>query len=382
MFAPLAAAMLVTLAPQRQMDTTIAVPAGASLSVNNFGGGITVHGWSENRVKVHGETGRRGRVEVSLVGNTVVVKTGSREGAPSVIDLDVTVPQSMALALSGTYADITVDGVQGAISAETVNGEINVRGGKGIITLHSIQGGVTLADASGRTEVNSVNEDIQVSNVTGELKVETTNGEITLTGIKSSSVDAGTINGDVTYEGTVTDGGSYSFGSHNGDITVSIPEGANVTVTTATANGDIDASFPLPMTGSTGKHRKTFKIGSGSARMELESFQGDIEMRRPQEMRDRIDRKHKEHDENDNDNDSDSDTSFSFHFDMSNAATYAARYAKAYAPQYARVYAPAYARSYARTFSRVYPHIQVDPHIQINPHIRVNPDIQVDTTSH
>jgi DUF4097 and DUF4098 domain-containing protein YvlB len=358
MFATLAAAMLVTLAPQRQTDTTIAVPAGASLSVNNFGGGITVHGWSENRVKVHAETGRRGRVEVSLVGSTVVVKASSREGAPSVMDIDVTVPQSMALNLSGTYADITVDGVQGAISAETVNGEVNVRGGKGIITLHSIQGAVTLADASGRIEVNSVNEDVELTNVNGEIKLETTNGNVTMTGIQSSSVDAGTINGDVLYEGTVKDGGSYSFGSHNGDISVSIPEGSNVTVTTATANGDIDASFTLPLTNTAGKHRKTFKIGSGSARMELESFQGDINMRRPQEMRERIDRKHKNHDENDhdNDNDHDSDTSFSFHFDVNNVATYAARYAHAYAPKYAQAYAPVYARSYARAYSRAYRH--------------------------
>src|SRR5213083_608816 len=292
MFATLAAAMLVTLAPQRQTDTTIAVPAGASLSVNNFGGGITVHGWSENRVKVHAETGRRGRVEVSLVGNTVVVKASSREGAPSVMDFDISVPQSMGISLSGTYADITVDGMQGPISAETVNGEVNVRGGKGNITLHSIQGSVTLADASGRIEVNSVNENIELTNVSGEIKVETT-------------------------------------------------------------NGDIDASFPLPMVPSpAGKHRKTFKIGSGSARMELESFQGDIEMRRPQEMRDRIDRKHKEHDENENDNDN--DTSFSF--DASSVTAYATKYAAAYAPKYAAQYAAQYAPKYARQYARMYSH--------------------------
>src|SRR6266446_3820733 len=355
MFATLAAAMLVALggASQRQSDTTIAVPAGASLSVNNVGGGITVHGWTENRVKVHAETGRRGRVEVSLVGNTVVVKASSREGAPSVMDVDITVPQSMALSLSGTYADITVDGVQGPISAETVNGEVNVRGGKGNITLHSIQGAVTLADASGRIEVNSVNEDVELTNVSGEIKVETTNGSVMLMGVQSASVDAGTINGDVVYEGTVKDGGSYSFGSHNGDITVSIPEGANVTVTTATANGDIDASFALPLQPTpTGKHRKTFKIGSGSARMELESFQGDIAMRRPQELRDRIDRKHKHN-----------DYDFDFHFDSSQiasqvhsavsyAADYAAKYAKEYAPKYARQYARTYSRNYAKTYRR------------------------------
>src|SRR2546425_9686811 len=357
MVATLAAAMLVALggASQRQSDTTIAVPAGASLSVNNFGGGITVHGWTENRVKVHAETGRRGRVEVSLVGNTVVVKASSREGAPSVMDFDITVPQSMALSLGGTYADITVDGVQGPISAETVNGEVNVRGGKGNITLHSIQGTVTLADASGRIEVNSVNEDIELTNVSGEIKVETTNGGIMMTGIQSSSVDAGTINGDVVYEGTVTDGGSYSFASHNGDISVSIPERANVTVTTATANGDIDASFTLPLTSTTGKHRKTFKIGSGSARMELESFQGDINMRRPQELRDRIDRKHK-HDQNENENENDSDSDSSWHFDLGSVTAYATRYAAHYAPKYAAQYAAQYAPRYARQYARMYAH--------------------------
>src|SRR6266545_2990329 len=301
MFATLAAAMLVALggASQRQTDTTFAVPAGASLSVNNFGGGITVHGWTENRVKVHAETGRRGRVEVSLVGTTVVIKTGSREGAPSVIDLEITVPQSMALTLGGTYADINVDGVQGAISAET------------------------------------------------------TNGELRLTGIQSSSVDAGTINGDVLFEGTVTDGGSYSLGSHNGDITVSIPERANVTITAATANGDIDASFPLPLTSGAGRHRKTFKIGAGTARMELESFQGDIDLRRPQELRDRIDRKH-ERDEHEKDDDHDSHFGFRFSFDSSGVSAYATRYAAQYAAQYAPRYARQYARMYSRQYKKAY----------------------------
>jgi DUF4097 and DUF4098 domain-containing protein YvlB len=284
----LAAAVLASLAPQGQTDTTFVVPAGASLSVNNFGGAIVVHGWTQNRVKVHAEHGSRGRIEVSLAGNTVTLKAGSRMGAPSVVDFDITVPQDMALTLTGTYAEIEVDGVRGAISAETVDGEVKVRGGSGIITLHSIQGSVTLADASGRIEVNSVNEDVELSNISGQIKAETTNGDVTLTGIKSSSVEATTINGDVVYEGTITDGGTYVFNSHNGDMTVSVPEGANVTVSAATANGDIDASFPLPFTGTPAKHRYTFKLGTGSARMEVESFQGDIELRRPAELRERM----------------------------------------------------------------------------------------------
>jgi DUF4097 and DUF4098 domain-containing protein YvlB len=298
----LAATVLVSLAPlQGESDTTFAVPAGASLTVNNFGGAIVVRGWNQNRVKVHAEHGSRGRIEVSLVGTTVTVKAGSRQGAPSVVDFDITVPHDMALRLGGTYTEIQVEGVRGAISAETVDGSIEVRGGNGIITLHSIQGSVTLADATGRIEVNSVNESVELSNVSGQIKAETTNGDVSLTGVKSASVEATTINGDVLYEGTITDGGTYTFTSHNGDITVSVPEGANVTISVATANGDIDATFPLPLQRTDRGHRYTFKLGTGSARMEAESFQGDIELRRPGEIQQRQQR-HKDKDKNHEEN--------------------------------------------------------------------------------
>ncbi len=299
----LAAAVVASLAPlQGETDTTIVVPAGASLSVNNFGGAIVVHGWTQNRVKVHAEHGSRGSIEASLMGSTLTLKASSRHGAPSVVDFEITVPQDMPLTLSGTYTEIQVDGVRGPISAETVDGSIEVRGGSGIITLHSIQGSVTLADATGRIEVNSVNESVELSNVSGQIKAETTNGDMTLMGIKSASVEATTINGDVLYEGTITDGGTYVFNSHNGDMTVSVPEGANVTLSVATANGDIDPSFPLPLTATAGKHRYTFKLGSGSARMEIESFQGDIELRRPSEIRERMQHKDKDKDRNHEEN--------------------------------------------------------------------------------
>ena len=347
MVTTLAAMAMISLAVQAQTDTSFAVPAGASLSVNNFGGGIVVRGWNQNRMRVQAEHGRRGRVEVSLVGGTVTVKSSSRQGPPTVTDMEITVPQATALRLAGTYAEITVEGVTGPISAETVEGEVNVRGGKGNITLSSIQGPVTLADASGRIEVTSVNEDVAVSNASGELKVETTNGEVMLTGIRSSSVEAATINGDVLYEGTITDGGSYSFTSHNGDITVSVAEAANVTITTATANGEIDASFPLPVTGTRPGRRWTFKLGNGSARLEAESFQGDIRLRRPGEVQ--LDRGHKDKNKH-----NDSNHEYDFNFDFDSNVDRAVEYATRYARQYAREYAPKYARIYARTYSRAY----------------------------
>src|SRR5258708_27995559 len=130
MLTTFAAAVLVSLAPvQGETDTTIAVPAGASLSVNNFGGAIVVHGWTQNRVKIHAEHGSRGAIEASLVGNTLILKASSRHGAPSVVDFDITVPQNIALTLSGTYTEIERDGVRGPTTAEPVAGATAVGGG-------------------------------------------------------------------------------------------------------------------------------------------------------------------------------------------------------------------------------------------------------------
>src|SRR2546430_9079418 len=47
--------------------------------------------------------------------------------------------------------------------------------------------------------------------------------------------------GDVTYEGSIKDGAHYRFATHNGDVTVGIPERTNVTVSVATFNGDFDS---------------------------------------------------------------------------------------------------------------------------------------------
>src|SRR6266545_4953105 len=236
MLTTIAAAVVATLAPmQGETDTTIAVPAGASLSVNNFGGAIVVHTWTQNRVKVHAEHGSRGGIEATLVGTVLSIKAGSRHGSPSVVDFDITVPADMPLNLSGTYTEIEVNGAKGAITAETVDGSIDVRGGSGNVILHSVQGSVTLADATGRIEVNSINESVELSNVSGEIRAENTNG--------------------------------------------------NVTLSVATANGDINSSFSLPFIGQRERHRYTFKVGTGTARMEAESFQGDIDLRRPAEMR-------------------------------------------------------------------------------------------------
>src|SRR3989449_1063628 len=189
-------------------------------------------------------------------------------------------PRSTLFPYTTLFRSIKVAGAQNEVTAETVQGEGTVLGGSGTVSLKSVQGSVTLEKAKGRIDLNSVNEEIKATEISGDISAETVNGGITLLQIESANTEANTVNGDITYDGTIKDAGRYRFSTHDGDLRISVPEKANVSVSVSTFNGDFNACFPIKLTGKT-KHRFSFTIGSGSARLEVESFDGDIKICRP-----------------------------------------------------------------------------------------------------
>src|SRR5438552_3602760 len=277
---------VATAPPLAQTDTTIPVRPGARLDVNNFGGSIAVSTWAKSAVRVQAEHSSRDRVQVSGSEAVVSVKSTGRLGPSQVIDYTITVPVSMALALSGVYADITVEGSQGEITAETVQGEVKVTGGSGFVSLRSVNGEVTLEKARGRIALNTVNEGITLRDASGDVAAETVNGDVRLERSESGNVEANTVNGGIVYDGTIKESGRYRFATHDGDLAIAIPENASVAVSVSTFDGDFEACFPVTLTGKT-KHRFSFTIGSGSARLELESFNGDIKLCRPGRLKEK-----------------------------------------------------------------------------------------------
>ena len=282
-------ALLVSVSPVaacgQQTDTTVAVQPNARVQIQNFAGSVTVRGWDRSAVRVVAGQNRRDGVQVRERDGLLSIVTVSRTGVPAPLDYEISVPMRATLDISGTYTDITVEGVRGPVSANTVQGDVRLRGGDGVISLKSVQGSVVLQDASGRIEVNGVNKGLTLRNVSGDIAAETVNGSILLDGIESSDVEAVTVNGRVSYDGTIRDRGRYRFATHNGSIVVSIPERANATVAAVSYEGTFSSRFALPASATTAsngpRHRANFALGTGSARVEAESFQGSIILARP-----------------------------------------------------------------------------------------------------
>jgi DUF4097 and DUF4098 domain-containing protein YvlB len=272
-------------------DTTVAAQPNARVQIQNFSGSVIVRTWDRNAVHVVASKNRRNEVHVRSRDATITISTASSSGAPAPLDYEITVPSRASLDIGGTYTDIAVEGIRGSVSATTVQGSVTVRGGDGVISLKSVQGSITLQDATGKIEANGVNRGIVLRNVSGDIAAETVNGSIVLDGIESSDVEAVTVNGRVTYEGTLRDRGRYRFGTHNGSIAISVPERANATIAAVTYQGTFSSRFALPAGAleptSGPRRRANFALGTGSARIEAESFQGNITLARPGDVTER-----------------------------------------------------------------------------------------------
>jgi DUF4097 and DUF4098 domain-containing protein YvlB len=270
-----------------QTDETVAVAKGARLTVDNFAGEVVIKAWDRDSLRVQARHGSRAKVNIRTTAAGVVIS--AQQAAPSSVDYEITAPAWMPIKVVGTYNFITVEGAQSEVSAETTRGDVVIRGGTAV-TAKSIQGEVIVENARGRVIASSVNEGVRVSGTSGDVTVETTNGDISLTQMKSQNVEASTINGDIEFEGRAADRGRYTFTTHNGDITIAVPESSNVSFAVRTYQGRFSPALKVsgpPRAEVRQGRRTTYTLGNGSAEMEIETFGGSIRLIGPESFKPR-----------------------------------------------------------------------------------------------
>jgi DUF4097 and DUF4098 domain-containing protein YvlB len=262
-------------------DQTVDVTKGTRLVLSNNAGEVVVRSWERDQVRIQATHGARETISAETTDMTLRIRT---QRASGLVDYQITVPRWMPVNLSGTYLDATIEGTTAEVTVETVHGNARVSGGNGAVSLRSVEGVITVDKASGRVQATTVNEGIRITNVSGEITAETTNGNIFIDNATTSNLEAFTVNGEVTFNGTIRDNGAYRLGTHNGDIRVGLGGANNATVFVRTFQGDFAADFPVQLpegqNARSGSKRFNFTLGSGSARIELQSFSGDIVLAR------------------------------------------------------------------------------------------------------
>jgi Toastrack DUF4097 len=288
------AALAATLAstPVSPADTTFAVHRGMRLEVRNQSGSVAVKTWNRDVVEISSGPSDGAAFEVDGSGSVIRVRpsrgrwrdrgNGRRwewDDSDDDVDMQVTAPPYLAVHIEGVEIDVTVEGLQSDISVETVEGAIDVVGGNGLIRLSSVDDRVSLRNSGGRIEVSSADGDLLLENIRGEITAEAVDGDVELRRIDSRDVRASSVDGSVTYEGSIHDDGRYHLSTHDGDVVLYVPAATNATVNVATYEGDFETTFPIVLRESR-RRRFSFTLGTGRAEISLEAFDGDIYLRR------------------------------------------------------------------------------------------------------
>ena len=88
------------------------------------------------------------------------------------------------------------------------------------------------------------------------------------------------MDGNISYSGTLQASGRYLFTTHDGDVTLMIPENSSATFS---VRGDsrVEPAVPLKQTG-TGRRgqRVSYTLGGGAAQVDVETFDGIVRIRR------------------------------------------------------------------------------------------------------
>jgi hypothetical protein len=259
-------------------DTTVAVRPGSRLSLENYEGSVTLATWNRNAVRVQATHDEDAYVDVDVNGASVRVRGHGRHGPPE-MDYRITVPAEISLEIEVHDGDVRLAGTRGEIDVQTVEGNVTVNGGAGRVSLQSVDGDIALTGARGRISVNAIDGAVHLRDCAGDVQINAVDGEVRLEGVDASSIEATSVDGAILFSGAIRDGGSYRLSSHDGDVTVVTPA-INAAVTVSTYTGEFESDFPVTITGRSSRKRLDFTLGTGSARLELESFDGTVALRK------------------------------------------------------------------------------------------------------
>ena len=272
---------LVALSMAQQTDTIFPVDGATRLDVEAAGGTIVVNAWERNEIRVQAAHSSRTFIEISRSRNgTIQVESEANRGPGGITDFTIFVPAALALDLEGMYTDITVEGSNAAVEAETVQGNITIRGGRGTVSASTATGEILVEGAEGSIDAESAASDIRFVNVGGDVVAESAGGDIFFENARATTVDAGSTGGRIQYQGTFQAAGRYFFGSHGGSVMLIVPEGTAATFNLATIHGSVTTNVNGPLERLGRGQRNTVTVGSGGALVEVETFGGRIAVMR------------------------------------------------------------------------------------------------------
>jgi DUF4097 and DUF4098 domain-containing protein YvlB len=276
-------------APGRsQTDQTVNVQKGSRVALTDCTGTVTVKTWERDAVRVQADHFNRTRISINQRDQVLLISPASGRDNDDAVDYELTVPAWININIDGggDACNVDITGITGNVVAHTTEGDIVLRNLGGSVDAKSVDGKITVEGGRGKIQVSTVDDDIEISKASGEIVAESIDGDVKLTDVQATSVDVSNVDGDILFAGTLQASGRFQFTTHDGSITLVLPESTSATFGIRTFQGQLHSSLPLKAAGQVQRGRRgTYTLGGGSAQVEIEAFDGNVYIRKPGEKR-------------------------------------------------------------------------------------------------
>lgn len=265
----------------------------ARISVSNVKGSVTVTAWDRNQVQVTGRLGEGAKplvIEGSNDNLEIRVESQGRSGwfnwnsenSMGSSTLDIRVPKGATMDVDVVSAPLSIDGIEGGkIKANTVSGKARINARSPSVDVDSVSGSIELAGSADRVSLQTVSGDILAPNVGSEAQLQTVSGRIRVSGGPWRKLNLSTVSGDVQLTGGLAAGGAFDVDSMSGDVQVQVPSNLSAAIHASTFSGDLRSDFGTVKKVEHGPGSELqATTGAGNAKMNIETFSGDLRIRR------------------------------------------------------------------------------------------------------
>jgi DUF4097 and DUF4098 domain-containing protein YvlB len=275
------------------INETRDVAPDARIDVSNIKGEVTVSGWDKPEVAITGSLGE-GAKGLSIDGGgshlSIKVEPPDRQGwfswgSESRMGdtmLDLKVPRNAEMKIDVVSADVALTGVAGrSLNVGSVSGKLRLDSGANEVEINSVSGNVDLTGKGDRGHVETVSGDVRVRGLGGQIKLETVSGDIDAENGNYREISAGTVSGDMNLRGTPAKDARVDVETMSGDVHLYLPSDVSARLRATTFSGSIRSDFGKVKEEDRGPGSSLdASVGNGDARVTLQTFSGDIELRR------------------------------------------------------------------------------------------------------
>ena len=261
-------------------DTLVELRQGDRLILRDFGGAVYVESWERPLLQAEVRSKESVSFRVQRSGSSLELRLAGGEGRNRVEDLRLVVPPWLKLEVTGRELDVDVRDMDGDLIVRNLRGDLSFRNLGGTVEAYTVEGGIEAYRLTGSARLRTGDDDLRVEDSSAALSLETVDGEIRLEGIDARRVSARTTEGDIEFSGRILEGGEYGFFSHGGDIQLRLVPPVNLDASVLAYEGEFESEFPVKAKGFRSGEGLEFTLGTGGARLNLETFDGEIRLLR------------------------------------------------------------------------------------------------------